>query len=168
MNSKTTQAYNRLKGLLHGVFLDRRVNRNEIMELKDWCFAHEELATDGPFKGFYTEIKSILDTGVVTSEEILDLNVILTKYRKHFIPKDQATADINFLRGICYGILADGEINRHEIYMLKTWLTENEHLCVDAPYKDFYAIITKVLEDGKVDKEETKALEKLFKDFLNQ
>lgn len=167
MNPKTTQAYNRLKGLLHGVFLDRRVNRNEIMELRDWCYANEELATDGPFKDFFHEIKAILDTNVVTAEEILDMNVILTKYRKHFVPKDQAVADINFLRGICYGILADGEINKHEVYMLKTWLEENAHLCMDAPYKDFYDIISKVLEDGKVDYEESKTLEKLFKDFLN-
>lgn len=169
MNPKTTQAYNRLKGLLHGVFLDRRVNRNEIMELKDWCYAHEELASnDGPFKDFFHEIKAILDTNVVTAEEVLDMNVILTKYRKHFIPKDQAVADINFLRGICYGILADGEINKHEVYMLKAWLQDNEHLCVASPFKEFYEIITKVLEDGKVDNDEAKALEKLFKDFLSQ
>ncbi|MDN3203308.1 hypothetical protein [Algoriphagus sediminis] len=168
MNPKTTQAYNRLKGLLHGVFLDRHVNRNEIMELKDWCYAHEELATDGPFKDFFYEIKAILDTGVVTAEEILDMNVILTDYRKHFIPKDQAIADINFLKGICYGILADGEINKHEVYMLKTWLKENEHLCTEPPYKNFYIIITKVLEDNKVDQEEAKMLKQLFSDFLSE
>ncbi|MHA7128183.1 hypothetical protein [Algoriphagus namhaensis] len=168
MNPKTTQAYNRLKGLLHGVFLDRRVNRNEIMELRDWCYAHEELATDGPFKDFFHEIKAILDTGVVTAEEILDMNVILTNYRKHFIPVDQATADINFLKGICYGMLADGEINKHEAYMLKTWLLENEHLCNERPYKDFYDIITSVLEDNHLDHEEAKMLKKLFTDFLNE
>ncbi len=168
MNPNTTQAYNKLKGLLHGVFLDRKVSRHEIMELKDWLLNHEDLATEDPFKAFFLEIKAIIDPGVVTAEEILDMNVILSNYRKHFIPKDQAAADINFLKGICYGILADGEVNKHEVYMLKTWLKDNEHLCTDPPYSDFFDIITKVLEDNVVDYEEQKMLKKLFSDFLKE
>lgn len=148
------------------VFLDGRVTREEILQLKGWCNHYEHLAKEKPFSDFFSEIKRILQDGVVTAEEILDMKVILSKYRKFFINPDTKIADLNFLQGICYGIIADGEVNKHEVYMLKNWLEENEHLSKEEPFSKFHKIITRVLEDGKVDHKESKELKELFTRFL--
>lgn len=160
------EAFNNLNGMIHGVFLDGKVTREEILQLKGWCNHYEHLASEQPFSDLFAEIKSILDDGVVTAEEILDMKVILSKYRKQFRSKDDNAADLHFLQGICYGIIADGEVNKHEVYMLKKWLEENDHLSEDEPYSSFHKIILKVLEDGKVDNEESNQLKSLFTRFL--
>lgn len=166
MNPNTQEAFENFKGMIHGVFLDGRVTREEILQLKGWCNHYEHLSSEKPFSDFFSEIKSILQDGVVTAEEILDMKVILSKYRKYFINPDAKNADLHFLQGICYGIIADGEVNKHEVYMLKNWLEENEHLSNEEPYKKFHKIILRVLEDGKVDNEESKELQELFTKFL--
>jgi hypothetical protein len=163
---KTQKPFNHLKGILHGISSDGRITRGEFSELKLWCQAHEGLCEASPFKEFFAEVKEILDGGTMTAEEIFELKNILKKYETELSVSESKEAKIYFLQGICYGILADEEINKYEITVLKKWLEENDSVLGRSPFKEMHALLTNVMEDGKVDLGEEKELKEYFLEVL--
>jgi hypothetical protein len=163
---KTQKPFNHLKGILHGISSDGRITRGEFTELKLWCQAHEGLCEASPFKEFFAEVKEILDGGTMTAEEIFELKNILKKYETELSVSESKEAKIYFLQGICYGILADEEINKYEITVLKKWLEENDSVLGRSPFKEMHALLTNVMEDGKVDLGEEKELKEYFLEVL--
>jgi hypothetical protein len=163
---KTQKPFNHLKGILHGISSDGRITRGEFTELKLWCQAHEGLCEASPFKEFFAEVKEILDGGTMTAEEIFELKNILKKYETELSVSGSLEAKINFLQGICYGILGNEEINKYEVTVLKKWLEENSAVLGKSPFKEMHALLTKVMDDGKVDIEEEKELKRYFEELL--
>ena len=163
---KTQKPFNHLKGIIHGISSDGRITRGEFAEMKLWCQAHEGLCESSPFKEFFAEVKAILDDGTMTAEEIMELKAILKKYETELSVSESKEAKIYFLQGICYGILADEEINKYEITVLKKWLEENDSVLGRSPFKEIYALLTNVMEDGKVDLGEEKELKEYFLEVL--
>ncbi|MCH6199448.1 hypothetical protein MMU07_07660 [Aquiflexum sp. LQ15W] len=163
---KTQKPFNHLKGIIHGISSDGRITRGEFTEMKLWCQAHQGLCEESPFKEFFTEVKAILDGGMMTAEEIMELKSILKKYESELSVSESKEAKIHFLQGICYGILADAEINKYEVTVLKKWLEENNTVLGLSPFKEMYALLSRVMEDGKVDIEEEKELKKYFLEVL--
>jgi len=164
---KTQKPFNHLKGIIHGISSDGRITRGEFNELKLWCQAHGGLCEESPFKEFYDQIKSILDGGTMTSEEIWEMNNILKKYETELSVSESTEAKIQFLQGICYGIMADGEINKYEVTVLKKWLEENNTVLSLSPFKEMHALVTAVMHDGNVNPEEEKELKKYFLEVLD-
>jgi hypothetical protein len=165
---KTQKPFNHLKGIIHGISSDGRITRGEFNELKLWCQAHEGICEEPPFKEFYDQIKSIIDDGTMTSEEIWEMETILKKHETELSVPESTEAKIEFLQGVCYGILADGQINKYEITVLKKWLEENSMLLVLSPFKEMHALLTAVMDDAKVDLEEEKELKKFFLEVLDR
>ncbi|MFD2202697.1 hypothetical protein [Shivajiella indica] len=163
---KTQKPFNHFKGIIFGISSDGRITRGQFQEMKLWCQAHEGLCQQSPFKEFFEEIKSILDGGTMTSEEIDELKSILKKYKSQLSVPETVEARIQMLQGICYGILADEQINKYEIYVLKKWLEENTTMLSLSPFKEMYAILTDVMDDGQVDIKEEKELKKYFSEIL--
>ncbi|MCR9013511.1 hypothetical protein [Aquiflexum gelatinilyticum] len=163
---KTQKPFNHLKGIIHGISSDGRITRGEFTEMKLWCQAHQGLCESSPFKEFFAEVKAILDDGTMTAEEIMELKAILKKYETELSVSESKEAKIYFLQGICYGILADEEINKYEITVLKKWLEENDSVLGRSPFKEMYALLTNVMEDGKVDLGEEKVLKEYFLEVL--
>ncbi|MCH6233286.1 hypothetical protein [Cognataquiflexum rubidum] len=163
---KTQKPFNHLKGIIHGISSDGRITRGEFTEMKLWCQAHQELCAESPFKEFFAEVKTILDGGKMTSEEIMELKAILKKYETELSVSESTEAKIHFLQGICYGILGDEEINKYEVTVLKKWLEENDSVLGRSPFKEMHVLLSRVMEDGKVDIEEEKELKKYFLEVL--
>ncbi|MCS4436701.1 hypothetical protein [Aquiflexum gelatinilyticum] len=163
---KTQKPFNHLKGIIHGISSDGRITRGEFTEMKLWCQAHQGLCESSPFKEFFSEVKAILDGGTMTAEEIMELKAILKKYETELSVSESKEAKIHFLQGICYGILADEEINKYEITVLKKWLEENDSVLDRSPFKEMHALLTNVMEDGKVDLGEEKELKEYFLEVL--
>lgn len=134
--------------------------------MKLWCQAHQGLCQESPFKEFFEEIKSILGVGIMTSEEIDEMKAILEKYESQLSDSQSAEARIQILQGICYGILADEQVNKYEIYVLKKWLEENMSMLDQYPFKEMHALLTDVMEDGQVDIKEEKELKNYFLEIL--
>lgn len=163
---KTQKPFNHLKGIIHGISSDGRITRGEFTEMKLWCQAHQGLCEESPFKEFFAEVKAILDGGVMTSEEIMELKIIIKNHESELSISESTEAKIQFLQGICYGILADEEINKYEVTVLKKWLEENSTMLGLSPFKEMHALLTQVMEDGKVDIEEEKELKKYFLEVM--
>ncbi|RAI88450.1 TerB family tellurite resistance protein [Algoriphagus yeomjeoni] len=164
--TQTQVAFHNLNGLVNGIAIDGRITRNEYEALKAWCHTHEGLCSQEPFNSFFEEISTKVKTGNVGSEEIYELKEILKKHALNFEEKDKTKADLHFLQGVCYGIMADGDINKYEIEMLKKWMDENNQLSETYPFNEIYEVVATAISKGKIDSEEYKELVKYFKEFM--
>jgi NAD-dependent DNA ligase len=66
----------------------------------------------------------------------------------------QDTKAIQTLMGICSGLIADKEINDHEIAYLTTWLTEHVHIQDQWPACAIYYRIKEITADGIITPDE--------------
>lgn len=164
--TQTQVAFHNLNGLVNGIAIDGRISRSEYEALKAWCQTHEGLCSEEPFHSFFEEISMKVKTGKIGSEEIFELKEILEKHALNFEEKDKTKADLHFLQGVCYGIMADGDISKYELEMLKKWMDANEHLSATYPFNEIYEVVEKSIEIGKIDNEEYKYLVNYFKEFL--
>jgi len=164
--TQTQVAFHNLKGLVNGIAMDGRITISEYEALKTWCHTHQGLCAEEPFHSFFKEVSTTVKTGTIGSEEILELKEILEKHALNFLEKDKSKADLHFLQGVCYGIMADGDINKYELEMLKKWMDQNEHLSATYPFNEIYEVVEEVIEAGKMDQNKYKFLIKYFKEFM--
>lgn len=160
-------AFNNLKGLVTGISADGRISTGEFKALKDWCQTHEKLTeVNRVFGLLHRKIQAIVADGVVSAEEIAEINAVLTKYELYFNAPENLNANLHFLQGLCYGIMADGEINKYELTMLQKWIDDNHDVKHEAPFLEIQNIISQVLEDGRIDNAEYLRLQAYFKEFI--
>lgn len=164
--TQTQIAFHNLNGLINGIAMDGHISKSEYDALKSWCQTHHGLCSIDEFNSFYQEIKDKIQGGVLGSEEIIELKEIIAKYSPHFAEADQTKADLHFLQGVCYGIMADGDINKYELNLLQKWLNDNDHLKDIYPFDEITAVVKKAIEAGKLDQEEYQYLSKYFMEFL--
>lgn len=157
-----------LAGLIYGISLDGVVSQNELHALKSWCHEHEPLCEMSAFKKLHSEVKPIIDDGRVNSEEIQELKQIINNFLEETGAKHEVEPNLYFLNGIFKGILASGDINTYEIYKLNQWLEQNDQLKNSAPFDELFALIAEVLEDKKVDDEESVRLKTLFTKMIDR
>ncbi len=158
--------FNHLKGMIFGIGSDGVINRSEFNEMKLWCQAHQGLCEIEPFGNFFSKIKSILDQGVLSAEEIFEMNQIIKKYQPTLSPDATEEAELHFFQGICYGILADGEINKYELDMLKSWLSNKVSLSKKEPFKGMLELVNKVMENNQVSDAEHLELKAYFEKVI--
>ena len=60
----------------------------------------------------------------------------------------------NHLKGIIHGISSDGRITRGEFAEMKLWCQAHEGLCESSPFKEFFAEVKAILDDGTMTAEE--------------
>lgn len=164
--TQTQIAFHNLNGLINGIAMDGHITKSEFDALKSWCQTHDGLCSVDPFKNFHEEVKEKIRSGVLGSEEIIELKEIIAKYSPLFEEKDQIKADLHFLQGVCYGIMADGDINKYELNLLQKWLTDHDHLKDTYPFNEITAVVKKAIDAGKIEQEEYKYLTKYFMEFL--
>lgn len=163
---QTQVAFHNLNGLIRGIAIDGRITKGEFDALKSWCQTHKELSEVDSFKSLHNEIIEKIKDGVLGSEEIHEITDILNRYAPRFEEKDKTKADLHFLQGLCFGIMADGDINKYELNHLQKWLDDNHHLSDTYPFKEITAVVKKVVEIGKIGQEEYKYLVRYFNEFL--
>lgn len=61
----------------------------------------------------------------------------------------------NELVGLCRGLLADGHVCQMEAEFLKGWIERNDVFVSDYPFNRIYGLLAAILEDGKIDPEES-------------
>jgi hypothetical protein len=166
-NQETKNAAFQLAGLIYGISLDGIVTKNEYDALKSWCRENEPLCELESFQKLHSQIKPIIDDGIVNAEEIEELKAIINNFLGENDAQKSEAPNLYFLNGIFKGILASGDINTYEIYKLNQWLEKNEHLKNSAPFDEMFTLIASVLEDKKVDDEEAKQLKAFFSNLIN-
>ncbi|PZX53398.1 hypothetical protein LV84_03122 [Algoriphagus ratkowskyi] len=164
--TRTQVAFHNLNGLVNGIAMDGTITKSEYEVLKAWCKTHQSLCSEEPFNTFFEEISSKVKTGTIGSEEIIELQEILEKHALSFQEKDKTKSNLHFLQGVCYGIMADGDINKYELEKLKKWMDENEYLSATYPFNEIYEVVEHAIGNRKIENEEYMYLSKYFKEFL--
>lgn len=72
----------------------------------------------------------------------------------------------NELVGLCRGMLADGHVCQMEAEFLKGWIERNSALVASYPFNRIYALLAAVLEDGKIDADESADLQDTLVRFV--
>lgn len=165
--ARADKAISSLKGILIGINLDKKVNKEEINELQKWASSHKGLINRNPFKEFMTIIEETVSNNIPVTETIEDLFWLCQKYENDNFYYNGVTSDLQILHGICHGILADGVIDQKEIYELQKWLEENTHLSTYYPYDEIRSLILSIVSDGKVEEEEKLVLKAYLNQFVN-
>lgn len=155
-----------LAGLIYGISLDGIVTKNEYEALKSWCLENEPLCELDAFQKLYGRIKPIIDDGKVNSEEIEELKNIIYGFLEESGAEKETVPNMYFLNGIFKGILANGDINTYEIYKLNQWLEKNSQIKSQAPFRELFEVVQKVLEDKKVDDDEAFRLKGFFSNLV--
>ncbi len=167
INPKITKAFNHFKGIIHAIGSDGVVTRNEYNDLKLWCKAHEGICTDPPFNLFYEEVKTIIDTGIMTSEELQDMIGIMQRFETKFQIGDESNSHLHYLQGLCYGILADDQINKYELELLQKWLENNGHYLEKPQFKSLYGMLLQMSDIDTLNPEQHKIMRISLTEIVN-
>lgn len=160
------KALNTLEGILEGISIDEQLDTAEVEELKFWCDINSMLIEKQPYNELFRTISAALEDGVLTLEEKEDLLWLSKRLHSDGLYYDAVTADLQKLQGILCGIIADEKITKEELEGLQDWLADNEQLATYYPYDEIYSLVTSVLKDGVVTKEEEELLKGFFSQFV--
>lgn len=161
---------NTLKGILDGITIDRDINNNEVEELHHWCSLLGEYSDKKPFDEILPMISDSLSDGILTHEEIYDINWVIDK----FISKnknsyyDPITHGLQNLQGILHGVFADNHISDAEILSIREWINDNDYLVGYYPYDEISTLLTSVLSDGIITDDERNILKVYFSEFIDK
>lgn len=161
------KAVNTLRGIVAGITTDRKVSREEIDELSNWCIAHTHLEKRHPFNELIPLIRKIYEDEVITEDEAADVVWLCNNFVSNADYYDLVTSSIQFLTGLLHGILADGEISDEEVYALEKWVATNSYLSGTYPFDEIESLISTVLLDGKISEDERNILKAYFSNFID-
>src|SRR6185295_3043389 len=99
-----------LEGILKGVAIDGLINEKEFRALGTWLFEHAESAGRPPFDKIVPVLQLAALKGRLDPEALLGLISICAQARTRDHPSSAIAADLQRLRGILAGILADRDV----------------------------------------------------------
>lgn len=158
-----------LKGLIEGIIADEKVNKEEVLELKNWMITHEK--TSKTNKHAYEEISNILhkilEDNIVDENEINILKTIAQEISESDVFYSSENSKLQNLEGFCYGIIADDTLNKKEIDVLKKWLSNNADLDGCYPYSEINRVLKEVLKNGRFTQDNLNELKEYLKKFVD-
>lgn len=165
--SEIDKALNTLKGLLEGIDADDEITSSEVDELDLWVKEHAKIVSKLPFEELSDAIAELQSESIDRQEVFEDLKWLVNSLSEEYIYYDGHTADLQSLQGYCQGIIADGTLNNAEIYELKNWMENHQHLDGYYPYDEIYTVLIDILEDGVIDDDERHFLIALINEFCD-
>ena len=163
--ARLDKSINSLLGFIEGIAIDCEINSDEMRFLQIWLVEHEEVHNLHPFNELIPVIQSAVADGMITCEERDDIVWLCERLRStdYF---DKTTSDLQRLHAIVGGIVSDGNISEEELRGLSRWLQDHEHLKTCWPYDEIDSLITAVLADKKIEKDEHDFLRGFFSEFV--
>jgi hypothetical protein len=155
-----------LEGIVKGIAMDGKITPSEIDELRSWCFDYVGLSSHSPFNEFIPLIQTAISDLTLTDEEIKGVLWCCKNMTTPNLYYDIVSADIQRLQGILHGIMADHRIEEEELKELQSWIGDNDHLRGSYPYDEIDSVITRVMQDGRIDPEEHDFLKVFFSEFI--
>lgn len=154
---------NNLVGMLDGMLADGQINEQEVLYLDTWLKDSKELASNWAFELLRSQVSGVLADGVISAAELQHMKEVLPEALQSltelpdvdFYSKE---SDKLLLEGLCKGVMANRFLNDQEIRYLDWWLGVNGLLKEKFPGKELYALVRKVLADGKITEDERQEL----------
>ncbi|MDK7936656.1 BRCT domain-containing protein [Proteus mirabilis] len=159
-----------LISIIDGILSDGELSDTEILYVTTWLNESHQIS-DNPFIQLLKDrITRILDDGIITKEERLDLVQTLKNVQQSIMDMPSVDlyskeSDVNLLIGLCKGIVADKKLEVDEINYLDWWLSKNGQLKKNYPGKYLYELIKKIKKDGVINKDENQLLYQALVDF---
>lgn len=161
------KAINTLKGIVAGITTDNIISNDEINELVHWCSCHSHLADRHPFNELIPLIESACEDNILDKSEVDDILWLCDNFVSDSCYYNLITSSIQFLNGLIYGILADGEITDTEIHSLHAWITDNEYLSGTYPFDEIESLLVSILADGIITDDERNMLKAFLGNFID-
>jgi NAD-dependent DNA ligase len=163
--SRLDKSINSLLGIFEGISIDGIVNQVEVQFLNMWLDEYKDSQARHPFNELVPIIEVVISNGVLNYDEKEDVrwvceNLTSTKYF------NVVTADLQRLHAILGGIIADGVITEYELRGLSEWIEDHDHLRACWPYDEVDSLVTSVMSDQKIDKQEHQMLMSFFSEFI--
>lgn len=158
-----------LRGILHGIIADEKLNDMELLFLDTWMRSQENLEPDGDVIDLLDLIGDILSDGFISKDELEELKALITdiiEYGKQ--SSDEVEDGINELLGLLLGISSDSKLTDGEFTHLDTWLSLNSHLSDKWPANVLIERIKEIKKDGIVDEDEKEDLLETLKQITGQ
>jgi hypothetical protein len=156
-----------LEGILKGIGIEHQISSEEVDALIGWCNRHQRVSHKSPFNEIIPVIKRAAEDGNIDREEREDIEWLCERYISPNNYYDCITSDMQRLQGLLAGIVADGKITPEELNSLRKWLQDHEHLRMVWPFDEIDALITEIMSDGVVDKQEHHVLTNFCNQFLS-
>lgn len=157
----TDKAINGLLGILSGVTADRRLNEQEVLFLDVWLKSNHHLPNDPDAIDL---ISDILSDGVVTQDELIDLQQLCQDIREYKdVDRYEDEKLINEFIGLLKGVTADGIVNTKEFSFIQDWIRQHKDLNAIWPIEPVYQGMTDILSDNHISSSELKEFAELLK-----
>jgi hypothetical protein len=165
--NRRDKALRTLEGILSGIWLDGRVNEDEVSELQEWISDNKRLMSSVPFSEIIPKLVRAVDEGRFNDEEMKEILWVIGNSKTDSGYYDEITGQIQELHGLLHGITADRVIEESELEGLRAWMREREHLKGHYPFDEIESLLIDALRDGRIDAEEHAALLSFFADFVS-
>lgn len=144
-------------GIIQGISLDGTVSNTELAYIMQWKKENQQYINCKEVSEIISYIDNITSDGKITSDELQDLHSIMTSYYET-LSSSAITIATQVLAGILKGIASDGIITLDECLALKRWLYDNDYLKGHYPFDKILELLSKVLADNEITKEESNML----------
>lgn len=153
-------------GIIRGFSIDNQITSEESDYIKEWSKAKSSYSNYKEIADILETINRILDDGVVTNNEILQLQATIKNYL-NIITSSPITLATQILGGIMKGIIIDGKVTEDECKNLRQWLYDNIYLSGHYPFDKLIEILEEVLLDGIVTQQESDYITDVIEELLN-
>ncbi len=153
-------------GIVRGFSIDNAITQEEIDYLKQWKKENSLYASQKGIADILAVLDSILLDGVVTLDELANLQQVVSNYLD-IVSTSPTTLATQILDGILRGITVDGQITESECKNLRQWLYDNIYLSDHFPFNKAMEMLDKVLEDSIVTQEESAYIQGVINEMLN-
>lgn len=158
-----------LQGILKGLIADKQLNELELIFLSTWLKSHRQLERDGDVLDLLDNIEDIVVDGIVTADELADLQAQIEDIIEYGVLAPQCVEDLtNELLGFVSGISADNIVTLDEMTGLVNWLNNNPDAVECWPGNVLHKKLTDMLADNIVDAEELADLTQTCKMIAGQ
>lgn len=162
LRKKITELY----GVLRGFTIDNEISQGEADYLVRWKEENSKFAYQEEIRSILFAIDDILSDGIVTLQEVIDLQRMFKEYLD-VVSTSPVTLATQILDGIMKGITVDGVITADECDMLRMWMYDNIYLSGHFPFNTLLDALDRVLEDGILTDDESKEIMKVIDELLN-
>ncbi len=160
------KAISEFYGVIIGFALDKEISQEEVAYLNNWKKRYAAYASQKEFAEILTILNNILADGIVTIDEISELQDIVKTYLDT-TTTSPITLATQVLDGILKGIIVDGKVTEKECIDLRHWLYDNIYLADHYPFNRVMDILDKVLKDAVITTEESTYIVQAIKEILD-
>lgn len=153
-------------GIIRGFSIDNHITPEEAEYIAQWRKENSRYSNHKEIADILDTIDKILDDGMVTIDEIIELQATVKNYLS-VLTSSPVTLATQILDGIMKGIVIDGHVTEDECKNLRQWLYDNIYLAGHYPFDKLIKILEEVLLDGVVTQQESDNITAMINELLN-